>query len=151
MSALVPSSRCPRCGTVVVPAAAYCPNHPVAMHEAAVDGRGRVLSFTTLHAVPEGFRSPLQIALVELDDGGRLVCHGGDLRHLRIGAPVTVDKVDEIYYLANLTGRERVRRLWRRARGWTERARAFALPPWRFRRAPVLGLDAPIRQRREHG
>jgi len=61
------ASRCPRCRRLVVPPASLCPDHPVKMEAAALPPLGEVISFTTLHSPPEGFRSPLHIALVELE------------------------------------------------------------------------------------
>ena len=74
----IAASRCPRCGTVVAPPAPYCPRHPIAMTPVDVPGVGRVVTFTTLHSAPQGFRSPLHIALVELEQGARFVCHGAE-------------------------------------------------------------------------
>lgn len=111
----IPASRCPRCGRVVTPAAHFCPDHPVAMEPASVSGYGEVVSFTTLHSPPEGFRSPLHIALVELGGGARLVCHGADTRKIRVGSWVRVEAVDDVYYFAHLGLAERARLFWRRA------------------------------------
>ena len=60
----IAASRCPRCGMVVAPPAPYCPRHPVAMTPADLPGVGEIVSFTTLQSPPEGFRSPLHIAIV---------------------------------------------------------------------------------------
>ena len=76
----IEASRCPRCGRMVVPGARYCPDHPVKMEPATVPGVGEIVSFTTLHSPPEGFKAPLHIALIELDGGARLFCHGQETR-----------------------------------------------------------------------
>jgi len=39
------------------------------MEPCIVPAVGEVVSFTTLHSAPEGFRSPLHIAIVELEAG----------------------------------------------------------------------------------
>src|SRR5437762_13632385 len=67
----IDASRCPRCDAVVAPPATWCPWHPVPMTPTSVRGVGQVITFTTLHAAPEGFRSPLHIAIVELEGGAR--------------------------------------------------------------------------------
>jgi hypothetical protein len=59
MAETLAASRCPRCRRLVAPL-------------------GEVVSFTTLHSPPEGFRAPLHIALVELEGGARLFCHGDE-------------------------------------------------------------------------
>ena len=84
----IAASRCPRCDLVVAPPAAFCPHHPVAMAPATLAGTGEIVSFTTLHSAPEGFRSPLHIAIVELDGGARFVCHGTGTEGVRIGSRV---------------------------------------------------------------
>src|SRR5207244_4666018 len=74
----IQGSRCPRCEMVVAPPASWCPHHPVKMEPASFPGIGEVITFTTLFSPPEGFKSPLHLALVELDGGARFVCHGSD-------------------------------------------------------------------------
>lgn len=111
----IPASRCPRCGRTVVPPARLCPDHPVRMEPAVVPNVGEVVSFTTLHAAPEGFRSPLHIALIELEGGARLFCHGAETRGVKIGSQVSVEAVDSIYYFSSLGLAERARMFWRRA------------------------------------
>jgi len=111
---LIAASRCPRCQRLVVPPAPYCPDHPVAMEPATLSGHGRVMSFTTLHSPPEGFSSPLHIALVELPGGARFFCHGEETRGLKVGAQVAVEAVDQIYYFSHLGLADRARLFWRR-------------------------------------
>lgn len=129
----IAGSRCPRCETVVAPPAAFCPRHPVAMTPADLAGVGEVISFTTLHSPPEGFRSPLHIAIVELDGGARFVCHGAETRGIKIGSRVAIEAIDNVYYFAQLGVVDRARLFWRRtgragdrvnaiARSWAKRA-----------------------------
>jgi DUF35 OB-fold domain, acyl-CoA-associated len=110
----IAGSKCPRCGIVVAPPATYCPHHPVAMTPATLPGIGDVVSFTTLHTPPAGFRSPLHIAIVELRGGGRFVCHGAGTRGLKIGARVAIEAIDNVYYFSHLGAMERARLFWRR-------------------------------------
>lgn len=100
---------------VVAPPAAYCPHHPVAMVATTLPGAGVVVSFTTLHSPPGGFRSPLHIALVQLDGGARFVCHGAETRGLKIGATVGIEAIDDVYYFSHLGALDRARLFWRRA------------------------------------
>jgi hypothetical protein len=129
----IAASRCPRCGLVVAPPAAYCPRHPVPMTPASLRGVGDVISFTTLHAPPEGFRSPLHIAIVQLEGGARFVCHGSETRGIKIGSRVAIEAIDNVFYFAQLGALERARMFWRRtgragdrvnaiARSWAKRA-----------------------------
>jgi hypothetical protein len=111
----IPASRCPTCNRVVVPPAARCPDHGLPMVGAVLPNVGEVVSFTTLYSPPEGFRSPLHIALVELPGGARLFCHGDEVQGMRIGSQVSVEAVDSVFYFSHLGFADRARLFWRRA------------------------------------
>jgi hypothetical protein len=115
----IEASRCPRCERMVVPPAHYCPDHPVAMEPATVAGVGEIVSFTTLHSPPEGFKAPLHIALIELEGGARLFCHGQETRGIKIGSSVGVESLDNVFYFSHMGFADRARLFWRRtgARG----------------------------------
>ena len=89
-------------------------------------GVGEVLTFTTLNAPPEGFRSPLHIALVELEDGARFVCHGAGTQGLKVGASVAIEAIDNVYYFSHLGTLDRARVFWRRAGRAGDRVNAIA-------------------------
>jgi uncharacterized OB-fold protein len=58
-----------------------------------VSGRGRVYTFTTVHRAPgEVFEVPYVLALVDLDEGVRMMTHVVDCPpdQLRVGLPVEV-------------------------------------------------------------
>jgi DUF35 OB-fold domain, acyl-CoA-associated len=122
----IAASRCPRCEEIVAPPATYCPRHPVRMVAARLPGVGEVVSFTTLHSPPEGFRSPLHLALVELEGGARFFCHGSQTRGLRIGATVAIEAIDDVYYFSHLGALDRARLFWRRAGRAGDRVNAIA-------------------------
>jgi hypothetical protein len=122
----IPASRCPRCDATVAPPATYCPHHPVRMEPARLPGVGEVVTFTTLHSPPEGFRSPLNIALVELEGGARFFCHGAQTRGLKIGSTVAIEAVDDVYYFSHLGALDRARLFWRRAGRAGDRVNAIA-------------------------
>ena len=126
MQDVLGASRCPRCRRVVAPPARMCPDHPVAMEPHLVPAVGEVVSFTTLHSPPEGFRSPLHIAIVELDGGARFVCHGSEVKGLKVGADVAIEAIDNIYYFSNLGTLDRARLFWRRAGRAGDRVNAIA-------------------------
>jgi hypothetical protein len=131
------ASRCPVCGLVSAPPSRWCPRHPVEMVRTAVTGAGEVISFTTLHSPPEGFRSPLHIALVELAGGARFDCHGAETRGLRIGSRVAIEAVGDVYYFSHLGALDRARLFWSRAGHAGERmsaiARSLAKRAWKGR------------------
>ncbi len=122
----IEASRCPRCRLRVAPPARFCPHHPVEMEPASLPGAGEIVTFTTLYSPPEGFRSPLHIAIVELEGGARLVCHGEATTGIRIGSRVAVEAVDRVYYFAHLGALDRARLFWRRAGRRGERLQAIA-------------------------
>jgi len=68
------ASRC-QCGKVSVPPRARCPLCGKHMELAEVGSKGKLLSYTTLEVAPEGFKAPLKVALVELEDGARVFCN----------------------------------------------------------------------------
>jgi len=120
------ASRCPRCRLVAAPPSRWCPRHPVEMTPTSVMGGGEVVSFTTLLSPPEGFRSPLHIALVDLVGGARLVCHGDRTQGLKIGSWVAIEAVGNVYYFSHLGALDRARLFWRRAGRAGERMSAIA-------------------------
>jgi acyl-CoA-associated DUF35 OB-fold domain-containing protein len=122
----IDASRCPACRTVVAPPASYCPHHPVAMERVSLPGAGEIVSFTTLHSPPTGFKAPLHIALVELEGGARFVCHGAETRGLRIGSQVAIEAVNRVYYFSYLGVVDRARLFWRRAGHAGDRVNAIA-------------------------
>ena len=122
----IAASKCPRCHMVVAPPAPYCPHHPVLMTPATLPGLGEVVSFTTLHTPPVGFKSPLTIAIVELEGGARFVCHGSEVKGLKVGADVAIEAIDHIYYFSSLGAMDRARLFWRRAGRAGDRVNAIA-------------------------
>lgn len=126
MTEQIPASRCVRCGRVAAPPARFCPDHPAPMEGVSLEGYGEVVSFTTLYSPPEGFRSPLHIALVALDGGAHLFCHGAGTRGIRVGSRVSVEAVDSVYYFSHLGLVDRARLFWRRAGARGEAVTAIA-------------------------
>jgi hypothetical protein len=123
----IPASRCPRCARLCAPPARFCPDDAAAMEPATASSFGEVVSFTTLHAPPTGFASPLHLALVQLDGGARFFCHGAGTRGLKIGARVSIEAVDQVYYFSTLGLLERAGMFWRRGGvRASERVSAFA-------------------------
>src|SRR2546422_7177182 len=111
----IQGSRCPACGLTVAPPAPFCPRDPVAMTSVELEGAGEIVSFTTLHSPPAGFRSSLHIALVALDGGARFICHGAETRGLRIGSRGAIEAGDDGYYFSHLRALGRARLFLRRA------------------------------------
>jgi hypothetical protein len=67
------------------------------------------------------------MALVALDGGANFFCHGSATRGLKIGARVSIEAIDQVYYFATLSLAERANLFWRRGGArTTERLAAFA-------------------------
>lgn len=92
--------RCDRCGQVqLIPRSRCAACQGTALTWQRSDGRGRILSHTTVHRAPsEAFRSevPYVMALVDMDEGFRLMANvqGGAEPALAIGQPVRIGFVD---------------------------------------------------------
>ena len=67
------------------------------MTQLALSNQGTVLSYTLLHIPPDGFDSPLLLALVEMDYKAVVLCRGEPKREhqIQIGSIVTVIQDEE--------------------------------------------------------
>jgi len=94
---------------VVVPSSARPKRDPdTATHE------GILQTYTVLYTAPEGFRSPLQIALIEDDENFVIMARGRNAQPIRIGSRVVITRIGETYYFFNRSLTAKVRILWRR-------------------------------------
>lgn len=78
-------------------------------------GYGEIVTYTTLHSPPQGFASPLHIALVTVAGGVNLVCHGAKTKRVKIGSRVAIESVNSVYYFSQLGLADRAALFWRRA------------------------------------
>ena len=91
------AARCDGCGKVLYPPRLVCPGCGGRSFTTEVLPRdGRVLTYTVIRVPPAGFteQTPLPIALVELDNGVRLMVQIGDVEdpeNLEIGMPVRLE------------------------------------------------------------
>lgn len=89
-------SVCKGCGRRSFPPRADCPECRGAEFSYQASGkRGRIVSFTRIHAMPAGFEGeePYLLAVVELDEGGRLlapVARSTDPTEVEVDGPVQV-------------------------------------------------------------
>jgi acetyl-CoA C-acetyltransferase len=80
-------------------------------------GVGILETFTTLYAVPEGFRSPLTLALVRTKEGAVVMACNPDYRspkQLKMGEKVQLKMREGLYVFEKLT-------LWNRLKNWMKR------------------------------
>jgi uncharacterized OB-fold protein len=89
-------SICKDCGYTIFPPRADCPECLSGNFEfKEYNGKGKVYTYTTISAAPTGFGDivPYTIAVVELDEGGRLMAWTGETissNEIKIGMPVQV-------------------------------------------------------------
>jgi len=91
------AATCTSCSKVLYPPRLVCPACGSTRFEDTVLPRdGKVLTFTVVRVPPSGFteQSPLPIALVELDNGVRVMVQIGDIADpstIEIGMPVRLE------------------------------------------------------------
>ena len=78
------------------------------------EGVGRLKTFTTLYATPEGFRSPLTLGFVEMESGEVVMACNPDYhspKGLKMGKKVYLKTREGLYVFEKFT-------LWNRLRRW---------------------------------
>jgi hypothetical protein len=80
----------------------------------AATREGVLQTYTVLYTTPEGFRSPLQIALIEDAEGSVIMARGRKVQHLKIGTRVIITKIGETYYFFSRSLLDKLRIIWRR-------------------------------------
>jgi len=70
---LINGSEC-RCGFRTISIRPSCPICGKMMVQKEFPDEGRVLSYTRLQVPPEGFNVPLDLAMIEIQEGPKLVC-----------------------------------------------------------------------------
>jgi len=82
--------RCPRCGKLMKPAEWL--------------DEGKVLSFTRLHVIPEGFEDPHNLVLVGLHKGPKVVCWTSGILHEE--DLVAIQERNGRYFCTSRTGQQ---------------------------------------------
>ena len=104
--------RCGACGTLRHPPRPMCARcRSLAWDSVVASGRGEIYSFVVHHHPPVyGFETPFAIALVELEEGTRIVGNVTDIApaEVRVGLPVEVSfvRVDDAWTLPQWRPRE---------------------------------------------
>ncbi len=100
---MVEASIC-SCGQLTTPPRRSCLKCGRIMKAIELENKGKILTYTTLHAVPEGFQAPLDIVMVELDKGAKLLCrYRGDPKP-EMGMDVNLKKERDQYYCEPIKG-----------------------------------------------
>ena len=93
---MIEGGKC-QCGKKIVPFRKLCPACGRAMNKVEFEDVGSILTYTTLHAAPEGFEAPIRLAMVELTGGANLICSVKDDTDMGIGDEVIVKRDGELY------------------------------------------------------
>lgn len=84
------------CGRLSILLREICPSCRKRMMVEDIGNKGKILTFTTLYSAPEGFTTPINIAMVELENGARLLCEARC--EMRIGKEVKIEEEGEKYF-----------------------------------------------------
>jgi len=100
----IQASRCRTCERAIVPPRKTCPYCGInvgEMTQVNLDALGVVLSYTILEMPPSGFESPVLLALVELDQGARILglADKNDIDNIEIGKEVEIEQDAEGRFL----------------------------------------------------
>jgi uncharacterized OB-fold protein len=89
--------RCPKCSWVSFPekkrACKRCGSAPVEMQAFVMKPFGKIVSYVVQHRLPEGFETPLPLAIIEFEEGARAAGHIIDckLEELHVGFEVEAE------------------------------------------------------------
>jgi len=86
------------CGKIVTLNRELCPYCGKSMTSIELGNDAEVLTYTTLYTVPEGFNAPIYLALVELEQGAKLLCECKNENDLEIGRKGKIVVENEKYY-----------------------------------------------------
>jgi uncharacterized OB-fold protein len=91
------ASKCSQCGKAVVPPryiCPYCGPSVTSIEMIDLSNQGIILSYTVHHMPPDGFESPLLLALVKLENDAVVLCTGdiSDANKIQINQSVHLDK-----------------------------------------------------------
>ncbi|MDF1537773.1 MAG: OB-fold domain-containing protein [Candidatus Thorarchaeota archaeon] len=103
----IEASVCNECNRTVIPPRDICPYcgpglSPMTLK--LLSNEGTILSYTSLHSPPEGFEPPVLLALVELAEGGSVLCLGRneEMDEVAIGKTIVLSKDSEERFIFNL-------------------------------------------------
>ena len=91
------------CGKIVALNRELCPNCGKSMTSIELGNGAVVLTYTTLHTVPEGFNAPIFLVLVELEQGAKLLCECKNKNDLKIGKKGKIVVEHKKYYFEGNT------------------------------------------------
>jgi len=83
---------CEKCGWADFHLTERCPRCNESIRNSAFDGIGRIATYTTIRYPPKGFEdvAPYSVAIVDLENGIRVIGRISASESLKIGAVVTI-------------------------------------------------------------
>jgi uncharacterized OB-fold protein len=87
-----------KCGKKVPFKRKICPYCGKTMSFVEIRNSAEILTYTTLYTVPEGFDAPINLVLVELENGANLLCVCKNEKDLEIGKKGKIVLVKDKYY-----------------------------------------------------
>jgi uncharacterized OB-fold protein len=86
------------CGKTFALDRELCPSCGKPMTSIELKNDAELLTYTTLHTVPEGFNAPIFLALVKLEQGAKLMCECKNKDDLEIGKKGKIVLENKKYY-----------------------------------------------------
>ncbi len=89
----IKASLCKNCNEVTVPpreTCPYCGTAAESMESIVLDSKGVVTSHTRLHTPPQGFSTPVDLSLVQLERGAIILCLAESDEEVHIGSSVEI-------------------------------------------------------------
>lgn len=87
-----------KCGKIVPLKREICPHCGKKMTIIECGNDAKLLTYTILHIVPEGFEAPINLTLVELEKGAKFLCVCKNENDLKIGKKGKIIFKNEKYY-----------------------------------------------------
>jgi uncharacterized OB-fold protein len=91
------------CGKIVTLNRELCPYCGKSMTSIELRNDAVVLTYTTLYTVPEGFKAPIYLVMVELEQGAKLLCKCKNKNDLEIGKKGKIVVEHKKYYFEGNT------------------------------------------------
>ncbi len=87
------------CEQIFIPPRATCPKCGVPTERYECLNNAKLLAYTVLDIVQEGFEAPLILGMVEFKNGAKLICQGDcDAQYLEIGKNVIIHNKNGKYF-----------------------------------------------------
>lgn len=87
------------CGINSIPPEDFCLKCGQIPETVVIKPEGEILTFTLVHVTASGFKPPLGIAIVELDDKFIIMCNTRSECQYNIGEKVGLEIIDDKFYI----------------------------------------------------